>query len=91
MVLKQRKCPNCGSSEILEKDGTFVCMQCRTFFDNPNEITITNVIRDEAKLEKLKIEERERQKGDKVVLILCIGLILFLTIGGIVLIIMNGR
>lgn len=80
MVLEKRQCPNCGSNEILEKDGTFVCMNCRTFFDNPNEITVTNVIRDEAKIEKIKMEERERKRGDKLVFITVGGTILFLII-----------
>jgi len=70
MVLEERKCPNCGSGELLEKDGTFVCMNCRTFFDNPNDIKITKTIRDETKIEKIKAKERRAKEDDKFAIIL---------------------
>ena len=79
MVLEERKCPNCGSGELLEKDGTIVCMNCRTFFDNPNDIKITKTVRDEAKIEKIKAEERREKEGDKFAIIL-IGMFLVVLI-----------
>lgn len=67
MVLEHRKCPNCGSGEILEKDGAYVCMNCRTFFDNPNDIKVTTktITRDETEIEKIKSEERITTQRDK--------------------------
>lgn len=70
MVLEERKCPNCGSGEVLEKDGTFVCMNCRTFFDNPQNIKITKVTRDETKIEKALAKERTEKNEFKMVMIL---------------------
>lgn len=70
MTLKERKCPNCGSGEVLEKDGTFVCMNCRTFFDNPQHIKITKVTRDETKIEKALAKERTEKNESKTLIIL---------------------
>lgn len=70
MVLEERKCPNCGSGDVLEKDGTFVCMNCRTFFDNPQHIKITKVTRDETKIEKALAKEREEKNKLKMLMIL---------------------
>ena len=58
MILEERKCPNCGSNDILEKNGTFVCMNCRTFFDDPRDITITHVERNETEIERIRSQER---------------------------------
>ena len=58
MLLEERKCPNCGSGQILEKDGTFVCMNCRTFFDKPQDVIVTHVERDETEIERIKSAER---------------------------------
>ena len=69
MVLEERKCPNCGSNEILEKNGTFVCMNCRTFFDRPKSTTTTHVYRNETEIERIKsnerleLERREREEA----------------------------
>ena len=63
MVLEERKCPNCGSSELIEKDGTYVCMNCRTFFDNPNDLKITT--RDETKIEQIRSKERMKKDEHK--------------------------
>lgn len=68
MVLEERKCPNCGSNEILEKNGTYVCMNCRTFFDRPKDIKITKIERDETEIERIKSEERlelDRRKTEE--------------------------
>ena len=58
MVFEERKCPNCGSNEVLEKNGTFVCMNCRTFFDKPQDVTVTHIERDETEIERIKSQER---------------------------------
>lgn len=58
MLLEERKCPNCESGQILEKDGTFVCMNCRTFFDKPQDVIVTHVERDETEIERIKSAER---------------------------------
>lgn len=62
MVLEERKCPNCGSNDVWEKDGTFACMNCKTFFDNPNykksEHVTTRIIRDETEIARIKAKER---------------------------------
>lgn len=69
MVLEERKCPNCGSNEILEKNGTFVCMNCRTFFDRPIGTTTTHIFIDETEIEKNKFNkyvfETEYEKATK--------------------------
>lgn len=79
MTLEERKCPNCGSGEVLEKDGTFVCMNCRTFFDNPNDlkITKTTIVRDETEIEKAQAKERSNKEYNKTTLILCVMLFAF--------------
>ncbi len=58
MILEERKCPNCGSNEVLEKNGTFVCMNCRTFYDKPQDITVTRIERNETEIERIKSQER---------------------------------
>ena len=67
MVLEERKCPNCGSNDVWEKDGSYVCMNCKTFFDNPNfkksEHVITSIIRDEAEIERSKHEDKSDRRG----------------------------
>lgn len=77
MVLEERKCPNCGSGDILEKDGTFVCMSCRTFFDNPNhkKTTNINISRNETKIEQMKHKERMQKEDNKFFIL---GILLFL-------------
>ena len=96
MKLEERKCPNCGSNEVLEKDGTFVCMSCRTFFDRPKDVTVTHVERNDTEIERIKSaerlelnrrkteEKRRKEKEDWKVAIWClIGLaILFVLTGG---------
>ena len=63
MKLRIRKCPNCGSGEILEKNGTYVCMNCRSFFDDENEYKVKVTTRDETEIEQAKSEENiEREK-----------------------------
>lgn len=57
MVHEERKCPNCGSNEILEKNGTFVCMNCKTFFDMPTNTTTIHIYRNETEIEKMKIRK----------------------------------
>lgn len=66
MVLEERKCPNCGSNELLEKDGTFVCMNCRTFFDKPQDVTVTRIERNETEIERIKSAERLEHEKRKL-------------------------
>ena len=63
MNLKVRKCPNCGSNSIVEKDGTYACMNCRTFFDDVNSFKITQTVitRDETKIEKYRTENKDKK------------------------------
>lgn len=68
MILEERKCPNCGSNDILEKNDTFVCMNCRTFFDRPQDVTVTRIERNETEIERIKSAERlelDRRKTEE--------------------------
>lgn len=67
MNLKERRCPNCGGNEIFERDGTFVCMNCRTFFDDANDVKITQtqIIRDEAELEKIRYAKEKDKSANR--------------------------
>lgn len=96
MVLEERKCPNCGSNDVFEKDGTFVCMNCRTFFDRPKDVTVTHIERNYTEIERIKSQERlelnrrkteekrRKEKQDWKVAIWCFifVLIVFLLTGG---------
>lgn len=83
MILEERICPNCGSNEVLEKDGTFVCMDCHTFFNRPKEVIIKHITRDENEIERFKSEmyleldkrkreeEQRKNKEDWKIAIVC--------------------
>lgn len=87
MLLEERRCPNCGSNEIAEKNGTYACMNCRTFFDNPNvfHVTKVSISRDETEIERQKTE-RFKLTNDTITLLISVGFVIALFIGLVLLI-----
>lgn len=81
MALEERKCPNCGSTHLIQKDDLIICQNCEATYKDTNHFKVTNVhiIRDEAKIEKIKAKEREAlqdKKTIKISLIAMAGIIL---------------
>lgn len=81
MALEERKCPNCGSTHLIQKDDLIICQNCEATYKDTNHYKVTNVhiIRDEAKIAKIKAKEREAvqdKKVTKVALLVMAGLLL---------------
>lgn len=68
MALEERKCPNCGSTHLIQKDELIICQNCEATYKDKNHFKVTNVhiIRDEAKIAKIKAKEKEDAQDKKV-------------------------
>ena len=89
MAYEEIRCPNCGSSDIEYVNGNPECKRCKTKFSNSNEThhsrttssTNTYVHRDEAEIERIKLEERIDKRGTAVVICVLAVIIVLLGLG----------
>ena len=76
---EEHKCPNCGSSLFRKTDSGMECVNCSTRFMNPYDTRSTNIniIRDEAKIEKVRAGERKHKRSmiaSVITVLFCIGI-----------------
>lgn len=76
MSLEEMKCPNCGSDHLIQRDVFIECQHCgATYRDSSHfKVTKVNIIRDEAKIEKIKAKDRQDERDKKVTLYLFLGM-----------------
>lgn len=67
MPLEERKCPCCGGNQIVKINDDLKCENCGAILTDTNETKTTkiHIYRDEAKIEYIKSQERQKQQIHK--------------------------